>query len=298
MQVAVALANAVPALAIEQGYLPKDCILPVDMAKLFVETYGYAPSIIAAEFAENLPASPAPVVPDQQQPKPEAAVDSVLLPSTEAPVEIVKSKEAQYGSMVVCGMVAPASVDVVEVDAKNHCFLENCNQILPNLYLGGWEAVLDSPSLHEHGIRSLVCCMRELEFPDSKFLPDVEYHRVDVEDMGREPIDLFFPEATEFIHNQLLQERPVLIHCKAGVSRSASVLLAYLMEYCGHSLYDAFVLTLRHRPTITPNPGFMETLRDYEKEQCGAATPSICIRKYLEWFQAEGRNPEPDLRPH
>jgi len=274
MQVAVATANAVPAFVIEQGYLPKDCILPVDMAKLFVETYGYAPAIIAAEFAENLPAPPAPVV-----------------PSTEAPIEIVKSREEALA-------VAPATVDVVEVDAKHHCFLENCDQILPNLYLGGWEAVLDSRSLHEHGIRSLVCCMRELEFPDSKFLPDVEYHRVDVEDMGREPIELFFPEATEFIHNQLLQERPVLIHCKAGVSRSASVLLAYLMEYCGHSLYDAFVLTLRHRPTITPNPGFMETLRDYEKEQCGAATPSICIRKYLEWFQAEGRNPEPDLRPH
>lgn len=185
----------------------------------------------------------------------------------------------------------------VEVDAQSHCCLENCDRILPNLYIGGREAAVDHPGLAEQGIRAVVCCNRELEFATSKFLPDLEYYRVDVEDMGREPIELFFPEATEFIHTQLLQERPVLVHCKAGVSRSASVLLAYLLEYCGYTLHDAFILTLRLRPTITPNPGFMERLRDYEKEKCGINVASLDLHKYVAWFQAAERCLEPDLKP-
>jgi len=192
----------------------------------------------------------------------------------------------------------PEVVEVVEVDARSHCCLDNCDRIFPNLYLGGMEAVTDSQRLADQGIHAVVCCNREFECPTSKFFPELEYYRVNVEDMGREPIELFFPEATEFIHSQLVQERRVLVHCTAGVSRSASVLLAYMVEFCGYSLYDAFVQTLCHRPFITPNPGFMARLMDYEKEKCGIATSTICISKYIEWFQAGGeRSLQPKLKP-
>jgi protein-tyrosine phosphatase len=114
--------------------------------------------------------------------------------------------------------------------------------------------------------------------------------------MGCEPIELFFPEATEFIHNQLVQERPVLVHCRAGVSRSATVVLAYLVEYCGYSLRDAFTMTLQRRPTVTPNLGFMDKLRQYEEDKQGIAT-SVDIEKYMAWFQARDHTPNPNLQP-
>jgi len=184
-----------------------------------------------------------------------------------------------------------------EVSEQTTCHLENASRVLQNLYLGGKEAVQDVKSLELQGICAVVCCSRDHEIPDEKFVPGLEYMRVDVEDMGREPIGLFFPETTEFIHTQLLQERPVLVHCKAGVSRSASILLAYLMEYRQYSLIDAFRLLIRLRPEITPNPGFMTQLVTYEKEVHGASTPSIDIRKYVAWMQASERCPEPDLNP-
>lgn len=182
-------------------------------------------------------------------------------------------------------------------EKKSHCCLENCDWIMPNLFLGGIEAAKDSQGLSAQGVRAVACCNRELEYPTSQFNPDLEYYRVDVEDMSREPIELFFPEVTEFIHSQLSQEKPVLVHCTAGVSRSASVLLAYLIEYGGYSLHNAFLLVLRHRPTITPNPGFMERLREYEKEKLGTTTSSVDFHKYLEWFQAPERCAQPDLQP-
>jgi len=246
----------------------------------------YMPKILTAEAPEKAP-----------------AVEIIRAPQEEAeavapPLSVVEPALITIPSQSnVERLAATEVVDVVEVDAQSRCCLENCDQIIQNLYLGGVEAALDSQCLAEQGIRAVVCCNRELEFPSSKFIPDLEYYRVDVEDMGREPIELFFPEATEFIHNQLLRERPVLVHCKAGVSRSASVLLAYLMEYCGYSLHDAFILTLRLRPTITPNPGFMERLREYEKDKCGVAVASIDINKYIAWFQAARRSLEPNLKP-
>lgn len=278
MQVSVALPSVVPSL--DRGCcLPQDYILSGDsteaatlMAKLLVDTY--VPTIFPADAAEKVPA--VGIVHTAQ-------VDEQVLPDV-----WVAASPQPYTAV---------AVPVVEVEAEEPCILENCDHILENLYLGGVEAVLDSQCLADQGILAVVCCNRELEFPTSKFLPELEYYRVDVEDMGREPIELFLPEATEFIHQQLLLERPVLVHCKAGVSRSASVVLAYLMEYRGYSLHDAFLLTLHHRPTITPNPGFMEQLRSYEKEKCGVNIASIDIHKYVGWFQAGKRRLDPNLRP-
>lgn len=313
---------------------PQDCFLTIDanasatlMARLLVETassQGYAetlglkcgPPIFTSDAAEIAPGAAilsalredeangngaTPLVMAAQNGH--AATAEALLRCGAAVDKAIASPVVVAAPPVVANVVQPPLrlaevVEVVEVDARSHCCLDNCDRIFPNLYLGGMEAVMDSQRLADQGIHAVVCCNRELEYPTSKFFPELEYYRVDVEDMGREPIELFFPEATEFIRSQLLQERPVLVHCTAGVSRSASVLLAYMVEFCGYSLYDAFVQTLCHRPFITPNPGFMARLMDYEKEKCGIASSTICISKYIAWFQAGGeRSLQPNLKP-
>jgi protein tyrosine phosphatase (PTP) superfamily phosphohydrolase (DUF442 family) len=298
MQVSVMLPSDVPSFVSERGCrLPQDYILQADsaeaatlMAKLLVDTY--VPTIFTADATEKVPACGIVAAPQIQAPHEE---DKARLP-------VALQLQAKAGYPLAAPTVVPPAAEAVpdqveQADLQSQCCLENCDRVLENLYIGGVEAVLDSERLAEQGIRAVVCCNRELEFPTSKFLPEVEYYRVDVEDMGREPIELFLPEATEFIHSQLQQDRPVLVHCKAGVSRSASVVLAYLMEYHSYSLHEAFLLMLRHRPTITPNPGFMEQLRSYEKEKCGVNIASIDMHRYLGWFQAEQRRLEPNLQP-
>jgi len=177
--------------------------------------------------------------------------------------------------------------------------LNNCDRIIPNLYLGGMPAAEDTTALLQNGFRAVCCCCREQEFPDSRFCQDLEYYRVDVEDMSVEPIELFWPEATEFIHSWVSREQPVLVHCRAGVSRSASVVIAYLMEYQGYSLHDAFFLTRSHRSVVTPNIGFMEKLGDYEENVSQGTTtePTIEINKYIAWFDTQDRAAVPDLKP-
>jgi len=174
--------------------------------------------------------------------------------------------------------------------------LNNCDRIIPYLYLGGVDAVADSQSLVDQGIRAICCCLRETEFPTREFANGIEYYRVDVEDIAREPIELFWPEATEFIHSWVSREQPVLVHCRAGVSRSASVVITYLMTYHGYSLHEAFFLVRSHRAIITPNLGFMEKLIDFEEAKRGSEA-TLDIGKYECWYTSPERAGVPDLRP-
>jgi len=174
--------------------------------------------------------------------------------------------------------------------------LKNCDQVIPNLYLGGVDAVADSQRVSSQGIKAICCCLREMEYPSNEFCKDVEYYRVDVEDMGREPIEMYFPEATDFIHSWISREQPVLVHCRAGVSRSASVIIAYLMTYQGYSLHEAFFVVKSHRSVITPNVGFMEKLCNFEEER-QSRSPTIDMNKYESWYTSSERGAVPDLIP-
>jgi len=57
----------------------------------------------------------------------------------------------------------------------------------------------------------------------------------------------------------------VLVHCVAGVSRSASICLAYLLKYRTRSLRAAYHLMCEKRPLVRPNIGFWRQLIRYEQ---------------------------------
>jgi protein-tyrosine phosphatase len=52
----------------------------------------------------------------------------------------------------------------------------------------------------------------------------------------------------------------------AGISRSASVVIAYLMKELGLPMLDAMTYTRKKRSIIFPNPGFQKQLFEYEKQ--------------------------------
>ena len=73
-------------------------------------------------------------------------------------------------------------------------------------------------------------------------------------------------QIVDSIHNSLLQGKTVGIHCKVGVSRSASIVLYYLSKYRFHNLsvlerleFSLYYLT-QYRPIICPNPSFIKVL--------------------------------------
>jgi atypical dual specificity phosphatase len=56
----------------------------------------------------------------------------------------------------------------------------------------------------------------------------------------------------------------VIVHCAAGISRSASVVIAYLMEYYNFPLSKALKFVKDTRRIVDPNEGFLQSLAQYE----------------------------------
>ncbi|KAH8116392.1 protein-tyrosine phosphatase-like protein [Phellopilus nigrolimitatus] len=72
------------------------------------------------------------------------------------------------------------------------------------------------------------------------------------------------------------KKRKVLVHCSSGISRSPTIVVAYLMKYQGYSLLQALAQIWRCRPKVVPNAGFIKHLRDVETRTLGR-NPSLTI---------------------
>merc|ERR1719373_809142 len=74
----------------------------------------------------------------------------------------------------------------------------------------------------------------------------------------------------------------VLVHCVQGISRSASVVIFYLMKYELMSLREAFEKTKKCRPIIEPRPEFLDQLGQFECDARGLAEPTLTSAEVYE----------------
>ncbi|NWU98134.1 DUS19 phosphatase, partial [Upupa epops] len=99
---------------------------------------------------------------------------------------------------------------------------------------------------------------------ENAFLDDFVYKTLPILDLPETDITSYFPECFEFIEKAKSQNGVVLVHCNAGVSRAAAVVIGFLMHKEGLGFASAFSQVKSARPAACPNPGFMEQLHKYE----------------------------------
>ncbi|ORZ38153.1 protein-tyrosine phosphatase-like protein [Catenaria anguillulae PL171] len=100
------------------------------------------------------------------------------------------------------------------------------------------------------------------------------YKHIATQDSADERIELVLRDATVFIHDARKANHTVYVHCKAGKSRSATVVIAYLMLYHGYSFDAAWSHVKAMRPAVAPNIGFFGLLRELNGKTLSALTPS------------------------
>lgn len=156
-------------------------------------------------------------------------------------------------------------------------------RILPNLYLGCQRDVLNKELMQQNGIGYVLNASNTCPKPD--FIPESHFLRVPVNDSFCEKILPWLDRSVDFIEKAKASNGCVLVHCLAGISRSATIAIAYIMKRMDMSLDEAYRFVKEKRPTISPNFNFLGQLLDYEekiKNQTGASGPKSKL-KLLPW---------------
>ena len=134
------------------------------------------------------------------------------------------------------------------------------DEIENNLYLGNFTASENIQQLKDLGIKKVLSVIDINDFPDYKS-EDIIHKKVDVSDFESQNIIQYFGECLNFIKG----EEKVLVHCMAGASRSATIVIAYVMWINKMKYEDVLNFVMLLRPIVYPNNGFREQLKMFEK---------------------------------
>ncbi|XP_062873937.1 dual specificity protein phosphatase 18 isoform X3 [Trichomycterus rosablanca] len=139
-------------------------------------------------------------------------------------------------------------------------------QITDYLFIASRKTAEDSSVL----IRFKMTCIINAtqEFSTTR-ISSAEYMQVPVADSSGALLQEHFDSVSDKIKQIREESGRVLVHCNAGVSRSAALCLAYLIKHCDMSLLDAHRMVKACRPIIRPNSGFWKQLIDYERSLRG-----------------------------
>jgi protein-tyrosine phosphatase len=133
-------------------------------------------------------------------------------------------------------------------------------------------AIASEPSLddwlgvREAGIRCVVD-LRE-EMPDNANVVEalgLSYLRLPIVE-GRAPTQAELIAATSWIDERISSEGPVLIHCREGRGRSATIAVATLVRL-GIPLFEAYRIVMRARPETAINDAQQEALRLFAQQR-------------------------------
>ncbi|XP_008047246.1 dual specificity protein phosphatase 18-like [Carlito syrichta] len=133
--------------------------------------------------------------------------------------------------------------------------------ITGSLYISNGVAANNKLLLSSHRITTVINVSVEVV---NTVFENIQYIKVPVADSPSSRLYDFFDLVADHIHSVEMKQGRTLLHCAAGVSRSATFCLAYLMKYHAMSLLDAHTWTKSCRPIIRPNNGFWEQLIHYE----------------------------------
>ncbi|XP_051273589.1 dual specificity protein phosphatase 13-like [Dicentrarchus labrax] len=152
-----------------------------------------------------------------------------------------------------------------ELEEVLHSAPRSCrhgDEVWPNLYLGDMFMSHDKLGLWQLGITHVLnaahgklCCKGSDDF----YGTTVKYYGVPANDLPTFDLSPFFFPAAEFIHQALTSGGKVFVHCAVGVSRSAALVLAYLMIHHHLSLLSS-VHCVQEKRWIFPNRGFLRQL--------------------------------------
>lgn len=139
---------------------------------------------------------------------------------------------------------------------KNHMVI-----IAPYLYLGTKNNAHNMFELNTMNIEFIINAACEV---DNKFYDFFEYIKLSWDDVPECDILKDLDIVVDKMNSIINQKKSVLVHCKAGISRSVSIIIAYLIKYENMKYTSAYDYVKSKKKYIHPNDGFISQLKLYE----------------------------------
>ena len=134
--------------------------------------------------------------------------------------------------------------------------------VCDGLYIGDAGVASELGILEELGIERIISLGNEKEVKKYKYFEHIEYLKIVVDDEENEDIAKYFAICNKFINFNF---QNTLVHCHQGISRSATIVIAYLMNTYRTDFNTAFQKLKSVRHVIKPNKGFIRQLKSYSK---------------------------------
>ncbi|KAF5223945.1 putative phopshatase [Trypanosoma cruzi] len=146
------------------------------------------------------------------------------------------------------------------------------DKVLGFMYLGSLRTAQTRTVYRDLNIDYILTIARDL---DVRVDPGMKHLVLPVEDIPGENILLLFEKAFVFIDKARKENKGILLHCFAGLSRSVTVAAAYIMRRYNVTRDEALDIIREARPAAQPNPGFMNMLLEYEKSLRGGKRDAL-----------------------
>mmetsp|Transcript_14465 Transcript_14465/g.18368 ORF Transcript_14465/g.18368 Transcript_14465/m.18368 type:complete len:213 (-) Transcript_14465:643-1281(-) len=166
-----------------------------------------------------------------------------------------------------------------------------------SLFLSSHHPARDLKILQRYGITHIVAIthLEAVHFP-GKF----EYKHLELTDSRNSTLLDYFEDVNVWIDECRANGGRVLVHCEAGMSRSASIVMGYLLGTTDESIKmssvkEAYLFTKQKRDVVRPNYGFMNQVQSFSEGVLKNETEPLFFAEYVievMQLQKEGVTPE------
>ncbi len=161
--------------------------------------------------------------------------------------------------MNLCELFYQTNIEHLNLSNANLKY-EPPNYVIDNIYLGSQKSGVDVNQLFELNIRYVLILGKGMKGNFDQII----YKIIEIDDSLEQNISNYMKEALDFIDESQKKNSNILVHCVSGISRSASIVIAYIMDKYKMNYDQAFSYVKTKRTTIRPNTNFVEQLNNLQ----------------------------------
>ncbi|AWP06771.1 putative dual specificity protein phosphatase 26-like [Scophthalmus maximus] len=157
--------------------------------------------------------------------------------------------------------VRQALIELERLLFTGKAIISHADEVWPRLYIGDQHSAENKADLCRHRITHILNAAHSKRGGQPEIYEGmtITYMGIEAHDSCGFDMSVNFHSAAAFIHGALSRGGKVLVHCHVGVSRSATLVLAYLMLKQNLTLVEA-ICAVKENRGVGPNRGFLRQL--------------------------------------